>query len=104
LDDVRTLAARLKKDFPRIDVLANNAGGVMGERTLTVDGHEMTIQVNHLAPFLLTSLLLDTLIASKATVIATSSLAHTGASKLDWTTSISSMVIQDSMPTARRSS
>jgi NAD(P)-dependent dehydrogenase (short-subunit alcohol dehydrogenase family) len=83
LDDVRTLAAQLKKDFPRIDVLANNAGGVMGERTLTVDGYEMTIQVNHLAPFLLTNLLLDTLIASKATVIATSSLAHTGAGKLD---------------------
>ncbi len=83
LEDVRTLAAQLKKDFPRIDVLANNAGGIMGERTLTVDGHEMTIQVNHLAPFLLTNLLLDTLIASRATVIATSSRVHTGAGKLD---------------------
>ncbi len=83
LEDVRTLAAQLKKDFPRIDVLANNAGGIMGDRTLTVDGHEMTIQVNHLAPFLLTSLLLDTLIASRATVIATSSRVHTGAGKLD---------------------
>ena len=54
-----------------------------GERMLTVDGHEMTIQVNYLAPFLLTNLLLDTLIASKASVIATGSLAHTGAGKLD---------------------
>src|SRR5208283_2113543 len=63
LNDVRKLAAQLKMDFPRIDVLANNAGGVMGgERMLTVDGHEMTIQVNYLAPFLLTNLLLDTLI------------------------------------------
>lgn len=83
LEDVRTLASRLKKDLPQIDVLANNAGGVMGERTLTVDGHEMTMQVNHLAPFLLTNLLLDTLIASRASVIATSSIAHRSAGKLD---------------------
>ena len=82
-DDVRKLASRLKADFPRIDVLANNAGGVMGKRTLTLDGHEMTIQVNHLAPFLLTNLLLDTLIASKASVIATSSQAHMMAGRLD---------------------
>ena len=83
LDEVRTLAAQLQADFPRIDVLANNAGGVMGDRTLTVDGNEMTIQVNHLAPFLLTNLLLDTLIASEASVIATSSLANRGAGTLD---------------------
>lgn len=83
LNDVRTLATQLRNSYPRIDVLANNAGGVMGERTLTVDGHEMTIQVNHLAPFLLTNLLLDTLIASKASVIATASSAHMGAGKLD---------------------
>jgi NAD(P)-dependent dehydrogenase (short-subunit alcohol dehydrogenase family) len=84
LADVRELAAQLKRDFPRIDVLANNAGGVMGaKRMLTVDGHELTMQVNYLAAFLLTSLLLDRLIASKATVIATSSIAHQGAGKLD---------------------
>ncbi len=83
LDDVRKLASDLKKDFPIIDVLANNAGGVMGERTLTTDGHELTIQVNHLAPFLLTNLLLDTLIASRASVIATASFAHRTAGKLD---------------------
>ena len=83
LDDARKLASDLKRDFPRIDVLVNNAGGVMGERTLTTDGHEMTVQVNHLAPFLLTNLLLDTLIASRASVIATSSFAHRMAGKLD---------------------
>ena len=84
LDDVRKLAAQLKRDFPRIDVLANNAGGVMGtKRMLSVDGHELTMQVNYLAAFLLTSLLLDTLIASQATIIATSSIAHMGAGKLD---------------------
>src|ERR1019366_9124002 len=57
-------------------VLANNAGGVMGDRTLTIDGSELTTQVNYLAPFLLTNLLLDILSDSSATVIATSSLAN----------------------------
>ncbi len=84
LIDVRKLASQLKKDFPRIDVLANNAGGIMSsKRMLTADGFELTIQVNHLAPFLLTNLLLDTLISSKATVIATSSIGHLSAGKLD---------------------
>jgi NAD(P)-dependent dehydrogenase (short-subunit alcohol dehydrogenase family) len=76
LDEVRTLASRLNADLSRIDVLANNAGGIMGSRILTVDGNELTFQVNHLAPFLLTNLLLEKLKASKATVIATSSIAN----------------------------
>lgn len=83
LDEVRSLAKQLKEEIPRIDVLANNAGGIMGSRRVTVDGNELTIQVNHLAPFLLTNLLLDTLIASKATVIATSSIANRAAGMLD---------------------
>lgn len=82
-DEVRTLAERLQSDLPRIDVLANNAGGVMGGRLLTIDGNELTIQVNHLAPFLLTNLLLETLVASKASVIATSSLINRQAGPLD---------------------
>ena len=72
-DDVARLAAALKVAYPRIDVLANNAGGVFGERTTTADGFEKTFQVNHLAPFLLTQLLLDTLLASRASVLQTSS-------------------------------
>lgn len=83
LDDVRSLANQLKEETPRIDVLANNAGGIMGNRRVTVDGNELTIQVNHLAPFLLTNLLLETLIGSRATVIATSSLANRAAGTLD---------------------
>lgn len=74
LADVRRLAAELDDAYPRIDVLANNAGGILGDRTRTADGHERTFQVNHLAPFLLTSLLLDKLLASHATVIQTSSV------------------------------
>ncbi len=74
LDDVRTLAAELRSAYPRIDVLANNAGGVFGDPVKTVDGFEKTFQVNHLAPFLLTTLLMDTLLASHASVIQTTTL------------------------------
>lgn len=75
LAQVRELAASLLEKYPRIDVLANNAGGIFGERTLTTDGYETTFQVNHLAPFLLTALLSERLVASKASVIQTSSAA-----------------------------
>jgi len=75
LSQVRDLAGALLADHPRIDVLANNAGGMMGDRTITVDGFERTFQVNHLAPFLLTGLLMPALTAGGATVIQTSSAA-----------------------------
>jgi NAD(P)-dependent dehydrogenase (short-subunit alcohol dehydrogenase family) len=73
LASVRELAAGLEALHPRIDVLMNNAGGVFGDRTRTVDGFEKTLQVNHLAPYLLTRLLMDRLLASHASVIQTSS-------------------------------
>lgn len=77
LDEVRGLAALLLQKYPRIDVLANNAGGIFTPaRQQTADGFEMTFQVNYLAPFLLTHLLLERLIASRATVINTSSVAN----------------------------
>jgi len=57
LDDVRRLADEL--DYPRIDVLANNAGLISRDRRITRDGHELTFQGNHLAPLLLNSLLMD---------------------------------------------
>jgi NAD(P)-dependent dehydrogenase (short-subunit alcohol dehydrogenase family) len=75
LDQVRVLAAALAAEYPRIDVLANNAGGIFGARELTKDGFEKIFQVNHLAPFLLTTLLLPTLTASSAKVLQTSSSA-----------------------------
>jgi NAD(P)-dependent dehydrogenase (short-subunit alcohol dehydrogenase family) len=76
LAQVRELAATLREAYPRIDVLANNAGGIMaGQREMTVDGNEKTLQINHLAPFLLTNLLLDGLLRTGATVVATSSVA-----------------------------
>jgi len=61
LDDVRRLAKELLARYPRIDVLANNTGGLFHSRQTTADGHEMTFQVNYLAPFLLTNLLLSRL-------------------------------------------
>ena len=76
LAQVRALADTLRSTYPRIDVLANNAGGMMGKRTLTVDGNELTFQVNHLAPFLLTTSLMDTLTASNAKIINTASAAN----------------------------
>ena len=65
--------------LPEIDVLVNNAGLVVARRQLTVDGIEHTLAVNHLAPFLLTSLLLPKLQASApARVITVASTAHRG--------------------------
>ena len=78
LDQVRDLAAGLQARHPRIDVLVNNAGLIAGaRRTVTAAGHELTFQVNHLAPFLLTVLLKDLLVAAQGRVITTSSSAGT---------------------------
>jgi len=76
LSAVRELALRLRADFPRVDVLANNAGGIFSRQARTADGHEITHQVNHLAHFLLTRLMLDRLLESRAAVVNTSSVAH----------------------------
>ena len=85
LSQVRALAAALLAEYRSIDVLANNAGGIMGERAVTVDGYEQTFQVNHLAPFLLTNLLLPALTAGGATVVQTASLAARAFSRFDIT-------------------
>ncbi len=74
---VRRLAAEIVQRAPRVDVLVNNAGGVFARRTLSEDGYELTLSVNHLAPFLLTHLLLDTLQGgTPARIVTTSSEAH----------------------------
>jgi NAD(P)-dependent dehydrogenase (short-subunit alcohol dehydrogenase family) len=84
LDDVRALAAALLKKYRDIDVLANNAGGLVGRRGATADGHERTFQHNHLAPFLLTGLLTERLVASGARVVNTASVAsRSGRIRLD---------------------
>jgi NAD(P)-dependent dehydrogenase (short-subunit alcohol dehydrogenase family) len=78
LGQARDLAAGLRARHPRIDVLINNAGLIAGaRREVTADGHELTFQVNHLAPFLLTMLLKEHLAAAHGRVITTSSTAST---------------------------
>ena len=74
--DVRAFGRTLLEICPRIDVLVNNVGGIIGTRRITEDGHEMTLQVNHLSGFLLTSILRRRLEESHGTVIDTSSAAH----------------------------
>jgi NAD(P)-dependent dehydrogenase (short-subunit alcohol dehydrogenase family) len=80
-EEVRRLASEVTRAYPRLHVLVNNAGAVFTSRHQTADGLEMTFALNHLAPFLLTNLLLDTLKASgPARIVTTSSMAHMGAS------------------------
>ncbi len=75
--EVRRLAGEVLAAYPRLDVLVNNAGGFWATRRVTADGLEHTFAVNHLAPFLLTSLLLDRLKASApARIVTVSSGAH----------------------------
>ncbi len=83
LDDVRRLADEVHASTDRLDVLANNAGGILGARRVTVDGNEQTFQVNHLAPFLLTQLLLPLLEAGDGMVVNTASSAARRLARFD---------------------
>jgi NAD(P)-dependent dehydrogenase (short-subunit alcohol dehydrogenase family) len=77
---VRAAALEIRGRHPAIHVLINNAGLVARERGETVDGHESQLAVNHLAPFLLTGLLLPSLRAgAPSRVITVSSTTHQGA-------------------------
>ncbi len=69
--EVRRLAEEFKASHDRLDVLVNNAGLIQSERTETPDGIETTLAINHLAPFLLTNLLLDLLKRSAPSRIIT---------------------------------
>jgi len=82
MGQVRALANRLGA-LERIDVLVNNAGLMAGQRRVTADGYDEVFAVNHLAPFLLTNLLLGQLTAAgPARVITVTSDAH-AAARLD---------------------
>jgi NAD(P)-dependent dehydrogenase (short-subunit alcohol dehydrogenase family) len=77
LDEVRRLGEDIVKQYSRLDVLINNAGVFMTDRLLTGDGFENTFAVNHLAPFLLTHLLLDLLKKyAPSRIVTVSSVAH----------------------------
>lgn len=61
LAEVRRLASQIRSDHGRLDVLINNAGVMLGDRQISVDGYELTFAVNYLAPFVLTRELLPLL-------------------------------------------
>ena len=81
LESVRTFAEEIKREYPVIDVLINNAGKMAGPRIVTKDGFESQFQTNHLGHFLLTHLLIDNIISSsnKPRIINLSSKAHESA-------------------------
>jgi NAD(P)-dependent dehydrogenase (short-subunit alcohol dehydrogenase family) len=80
LAEVRRLAAAVLARTAHVDVLINNAGAMFVNRDLSKEGYELTFAVNHLAPFLLSHLLLNHLkSASTARIVTTASLAHRGA-------------------------
>ena len=85
LESVRAAAAWLRAEYPQLDLLINNAGGVNPRPGRTADGFERTLGVNHLGPFALTGLVLDRLLAAPAARIVTvSSVGHRrGAIHLD---------------------
>jgi NAD(P)-dependent dehydrogenase (short-subunit alcohol dehydrogenase family) len=77
LAEVRALAETLKRDYPRIDVLVNNAGVLLRDRQVSTDGHELHFAVNYLAGFLLTRSLLPTLVTSApARIVNVASIAQ----------------------------
>jgi len=76
MSEVRALAEQIRARHARIDVLANNAGALFASRRETSEGLERTFALNHLAPFLLTNLLLDRLAGGR--VVTTASDAHRG--------------------------
>lgn len=74
--EVRRLADEVHAAYPRLDVLVNNVGGYWAHRHETVDGLELTFALNHLAPFLLTRLLLPRLNTGNSRVVTVSSGAQ----------------------------
>jgi NAD(P)-dependent dehydrogenase (short-subunit alcohol dehydrogenase family) len=79
LQATRRLADEVKKRYPRLDVLVNNAGAVFGKREVTPEGLERTLALNHLSYFVLTRALLPLLESSApARVVSVASDAHRG--------------------------
>lgn len=78
--EVRALAEAVRAAHPRLDVLLHNAGVYLTTRQVTPEGWELTFAVNHLAPFLLTHLLVDRVIAARGRVVVVASGVHGNAS------------------------
>src|SRR5688572_15592441 len=82
--EVRRLAGEVLVAYPRLDVLLNNVGGFWNHRHVTADGLERTFALNHLAPFLLTDLLLDRLKQSAPARVVTVSSNAQAQGRLDF--------------------
>ena len=82
--EVRRLAREVLTAYPRLDVLLNNVGGFWSHRHVTADGLEHTFALNHLAPFLLTSLLLERLKASAPARVVTVSSGAQSMGRIDF--------------------
>src|SRR5438067_9728258 len=82
--EVRRLAGEVLDRYPRVDVLVNNVGGFWAHRHVTADGLEHTLALNHLAPFLLTILLLDRLKASAPARVVTISSGAQSMGRVDF--------------------
>lgn len=82
--EVRRLAAEVLQNLDRVDVLVNNVGGFWNSRCLTVDGLEYTFALNHLAPFLLTNLLLERLKESEPARVVTVSSGAQAMGRMDF--------------------
>lgn len=74
--EVHRLAEEFTAAHSRLDVLINNVGAICNTRRVTADGHEYTFALNHLAPFLLTGLLLPALRRVNGRIVTVSSLLH----------------------------
>ena len=85
LESVRGAAQALQSDYPRIDLLINNAGVAWTPKRTTKDGFELQFGTNHLGHFALTGLLLDNVLAAPAArVVTVSSLAHGTLADIDF--------------------
>ena len=82
--EVRRLAAEVLAGLPRLDVLVNNVGGYWNTRRVTADGLDHTFALNHLAPFLLTNLLLDRLRQNAPTRVVTVSSGAQAMGRIDF--------------------
>jgi len=80
LESIADFAGEFTRRFDRLDILFNNAGITLTSRQTSVDGNEMVFAVNHLGPFLLTNLLLETLKSTPAArIVNVASSVHKNA-------------------------
>ena len=86
LASVREAAAKVRRDYPPLGLLVNNAGMVSTRRRTSVDGFELTFATNHLGPFLLTALLSDHLDKAARIVTVSSRIHYQGHLDLDTVT------------------